>query len=495
MKKRLDYIYRVQKEISLLGGIGALIGWDHRTYMPRLGDKSRAEQSAYLSKLMHEKIISNKFFSEVKKLRGKVDGKDKIVVERVYKDLIISRKLPVEFVEEMSRTGSLAYNAWDEAKKKSNFKIFEPHLKKIINLKQQECKYLDFSGHPYNGLLNYYEEGMTAEKLKPIFEKLKIDLIELLSEIKRSDKYKEKYDFLNKQYDKERERKLDLELKDLMGLKDEFSRIDISSHPFTTSPGMNDARITYWFKDREPMASFLAVAHEAGHALYELGLPEKYAYTFVHDAPSLGLHESQSRFWENMIARGKPFWKFFYPKFRKEFSHLKNISFDRWYEGINQIRPSFIRVEADEVTYGLHIILRFEIELGLIDGSIKVNDLPEIWNKKMNEYFGLNVKNDREGVLQDMHWSDGGVGYFPTYVIGTIYAAQLYEQMIKENPNFVKDIRKGKFGNILKWLRKNVHQYGRELTAEEIIKKVCGSGLNPDAYISYLRKKYLDIYK
>ena len=496
MKKRLKYIYEVQKNVSMLGGALALLDWDQKTYMPKMGDESRSEQIAYLSKEIHKMLVSEKFFREVNKLRkSRLKGKDRIVVDRLYRDMLISRKLPVDFVEDMSRTVSLAYNAWQEAKEKNNFNIFKPHLEKIVKLKIRECEYLGFKGHPYNGLLNYYEEGMTVEKLKPVFEKLKMDLVELLREIKKSNSYKEKYPFLKKEFDKKKEMKLDLDLKELIGIKEDFSRIDISAHPFTTTIGINDTRITYWFKNKDPMSSFFAVAHEGGHALYELGMPEKYAFTVVHDSPSMGMHESQSRFWENMICGGKYFWQYFYPRFKREFKHLKNVSLNRWYNGVNEIKPGAIRVESDEISYCLHVILRFEIELGLITGKIKVKDLPKIWNQKMMEYLGVVVKKDSEGVLQDMHWSSGDFGYFPTYAIGTIYAAQLYDKMIKSNPKFINDIRRGKFDNILNWLRKNVHRHGREMSADNIIKRACGSGLDPDAYIDYLRKKYLEIYK
>ncbi len=492
MKKGLKYVYDMQKEISLFSQTGALLDWDHQVYMPKLGSLSRAEQTSLISKEIHKRLISNKLFNEAKNLlKTNLKGRDGIVVNRLYNDLLIARKLPLDFVGELSKTTSLAHNIWEESREKNNFNLFKPILKKIVDLKKKECNYLDFKGHAYNGLFNYYEEGMTVEKIVPLFNKLKYELIELLQEIKKSKHYNKKFKFLNRNYPRESEKKIALELKELLGLKNDNSRMDLSAHPFTTSIGIGDTRVTYRFVDENVLSSFFSVAHETGHAFYELDLPEKYKYTVVHDAASFGLHESQSRFWENMICRSKSFWRYFYPKYKREFKI--NAGLDEWYRAVNKVGPGFIRLEADEVSYALHIILRLELEMGLIDGSIRVDDLPKKWNKKMKEYLNVNVGNDSDGVLQDVHWSGGGFGYFPTYAIGSIYAAQLYDKM--NNKKFLNDIESGRFGGILNWLNKNIHRHGREKNAEDIIKNVCGCGLNPEVYVKYLRRKYLDIYK
>ena len=282
----------------------------------------------------------------------------------------------------------------------------------------------------------------------------------------------------------------------MIGLPESRSRIDESVHPFTTEAGAYDVRITTRYKEENPLFAFSSTVHEAGHALYQLGLPEEYKDTVIFRGASFGLHESQSRFWENMIAKNTLFWKFYFKFFKKTFNEqLKNTSLEQWYQYDSNVKPSLIRIEADEVTYCLHIILRFEIEMGLIEGSIKVKDLPKIWNKKMKELLGVEPKNDSEGVLQDVHWSGGAFGYFPSYAIGTIYAAQLFDALSKKHPEVKEQIQKGDFSMISKWLKENVHKYGRSLNADDIIKKVCGEGLNIDVYIKYLRKKYLEIYK
>ncbi len=309
--------------------------------------------------------------------------------------------------------------------------------------------------------------------------------------------------FLNKQQeikfklDEEKQRFLSNIVIEKMKLPNDRSRLDVSTHPFTTGMGDDDVRITTSYNRPNPLFSFFSTIHEAGHALYELGMPKgEYKDTVISDSPSLGLHESQSRFWENMIGRNKEFWKYFYPVFKKTApTNFKDISFDNWYNIVNQVRPSLIRVEADELTYCLHVILRFEIETGLMDEKISVNELTQIWNEKMDEMLGVVPKNDVEGVLQDMHWSGGSIGYFPTYAIGSIYSAQIFKKISEDNKNLLSEIRNAEFENILSWLRKNIHEYGCLMDADDIIKKACGQGLNSEVFVDYLKDKYYEIYQ
>ena len=281
-----------------------------------------------------------------------------------------------------------------------------------------------------------------------------------------------------------------------MQLPKDKSRIDVSTHPFTTTMGNDDVRITTNFGRESILFSFFSTVHEAGHALYELNMPrDEFKDTIISDSPSLGLHESQSRFWENMIARSKSFWKMFYPIFQKESLNLSNnVSFDDWYKFVNQVKPSLIRVEADELTYCLHVILRFEIEIGLMDDKISINSLPQLWNEKMDEMLGISPQNDVDGVLQDMHWSGGSIGYFPTYAIGSIYSSQLFKKILEINPLLDIEIEDGNFTNSINWLQDNIHKYGRLFTADEIIKKSCGEGLNSKIFVDYLKDKYYNLY-
>ena len=336
---------------------------------------------------------------------------------------------------------------------------------------------------------------MTVETLKKEFAYLKPQITEILEKITSSDVYRRQQAF-DMKFDVEKQKRICDFVVKKMNLPKRRSRLDVSTHPFTTSMGDDDVRITTNYERKNPLFSFFSTVHEAGHALYELGLPrDEFKDTVISDAPSLGLHESQSRFWENMIARNKHFWNYFYSEFQKIAPEkLKGMDIETWYRYVNQVWPSFIRVEADELTYCLHVILRFELELALIDGEIKVSELPMCWNEKMAEMLGITPKNDKEGVLQDMHWSGGSFGYFPTYVIGTIYASQLFKQLSQGNSSLTEEIEQGNFINILSWLRKNVHQYGRLMTADEIIKKTCGDGLNSKVFVSYLKDKYYPLY-
>ena len=501
MQESLDFIYKEQKELSTLGGISALLGWDQMTYMPPMGALERSEQSAIISKFIHERIISDKLWKHLEILSkpnnfDKLSSRDKIVVNRLKKDVEKARKIPVDFVEKAAKITTLAYPAWQQAREKSDFSIFSFHLEKIVDLEKEYCDYINLPGPKYNSLLDDFEEGMTVDKLEKEFNYLKSQLIKILEKIKSSEIYNNQKPLDNKFNVEEQKKLCDIVFNKMLLTKDRV-RLDVSTHPFTTSIGYDDVRITTNFERENPLFSFFSTVHEAGHALYELGLPkDEFKDTVISDSPSLGLQESQSRFWENMIAHNKSFWKFFYPVLKNTFSkNLVDSDEQTWYRYVNQVKPTPIRVEADELTYCLHIILRFELENYFIDDKINVKDLPEIWNEKMKEMLDITPKNDKEGVLQDMHWSGGSFGYFPTYSIGTIYASQLFKNRKKEKQNIFFDIEKGDFSNILNWLREHVHKYGRLMTADEIIKKTCGEGLNSKVFIDYLKDKYFDLYE
>jgi carboxypeptidase Taq len=500
MKESLDFIYKEQRELSTFGGIAALLGWDQMTYMPQLGAIDRAEHSSLISKLSHEKVVSDKLWNHIQNLSKsenfeKLNSKDKAVVNRLKKDVEKSRMIPSSFVERMVKATTLAYPAWQEAREKSDFKIFLPHLEGIVDLEKEYCGFINLPGPRYNSLLDDYEEGMTVDKLKREFSYLKTQIIELLEKIKSSSLFQNQNE-INLKFPIESQRLLCNIVTETLLLPKERSRLDVSTHPFTTSMGYNDVRITTNFERKNPLFSFFSTVHEAGHALYELGMPvDEFKYTVISDSPSLGLHESQSRFWENMICRSKHFWNYFYPIFKeKSLNQLNGLDFDAWYRYVNFVKPSFIRVEADELTYCLHVILRFELENSLMNEKVEVSELPEIWNDKMDELLGINPKNDKEGVLQDMHWSGGNFGYFPTYAIGSIYSSQLFKSLTDENQNVFSDIENGDFINIIGWLRKNVHKYGRKITADEIIKNACGQGLNAKVFVDYLKDKYYKLY-
>jgi len=501
MNESLDFIYKQQKQLSILGGISALIGWDQMTYMPKMGAQEKSEQSALLSKISHEKVISDEFWKHIEKLNqetiyDKLAEKDKNVVKRLKIDVEKSRRVPSDFVEKISKTTTMAYQSWEHARQKKDYTIFAPHLEKIIELEKEYCNFFDIPGPKYNTLLDDYEEGMTVETLNKEFNYLKKELIGILNKIKETDIYRNQNEF-DKKISVDEQKKLCQILLEKMNLPSERTRLDESTHPFTTSMGNDDVRITTSFNREGSLFSFFSTIHEAGHALYELEMPKnEYKDTVISSSPSLGLHESQSRFWENMIARSMPFWKYFYQVFKKTSPNtFIDTSFEELYQSINLVKPSLIRVEADELTYCLHVILRFDIEVALMEDKISVSELPVVWNEKMQEMLGVTPSNDKEGVLQDMHWSGGSFGYFPTYALGSIYASQLFNKLVEEKPEVNSEIQRGEFGNIYQWLKENVHRYGRLFTTDEIIKNVCGEGLNSRVYINYLKNKYYKLYE
>ncbi|MCD4760189.1 carboxypeptidase M32 [archaeon] len=495
MNKDLEFINKEQKDIVLLGQISELLDWDNKVCMPKKGLDSRAEQISMINQQIHERFTSNKLFKCIKNLRNKkLNSKDKLVVEKFYKDIIRSRKLPSEFVKELSNTVTKATAVWEKAKETNDFKLFRPYLEKIVKLKRKECEYVNFPGHAYNSLLDEFEEGMTVEKLIPIFEELKKELVLLLNDIKNNPPYKvQRKKFGKFNWSVEVQEKIGRIKSRQMGMDPEESRIDVYTHPFMTSIGTEDVRITTMYNEKDPLFPFFSTMHETGHALYELGFAKNLRESILHYAPSFGMHESQSRIWEEIIGKNVASLKNSYSLFRKGFpQQMKNISFKDFYREINFVEPSLIRITADEVTYCLHIILRFELELALIEGKLKVKDLPSAWNSKMHDFFGIVPATDSLGVLQDCHWSNGSFGYFPSYAIGSMYAAQLFNQM---NKGLLIEVGKGNYKPVLSWLRKNVHNYGRTLSSEEIVKKCCGRGLNCDDFISYLRNKYSKIYQ
>lgn len=490
MKKELEYIYAVQKEVVHLRWLMELLDWDEKVCMPAKGIEGRAEQTKIISDMIYMRMTSDQLWNALEKaLKNKLSRKDSIVVKELHKQVSKIRRLPRKFVQELTMHCVRASGEWQKARKKDDFSMFKPALKKMVELKRKEARYLDPKAKcPYDALLDDYEEGMTTEKLTEFFDGLRKGLVPLLNKIKSSRRYRDQKKLQARMSQAEQERVL-RDMISRMGLTPERTRLDVSAHPFTISAGPDDVRITTRYPDFK--GSFWAGVHEAGHALYELNLPKGFRDTVIYFAPSFGIHESQSLFWEKQIISSPWFWKGYFPKIRK----LVNVKLLDFYRAMNQVRPSFIRVEADEVTYCLHIILRFEIERDLINGKISVDAAEKEWNRKFKEMFGISVKRDNDGILQDMHWSMGAIGYFPSYAIGMVYASQLMKQMSKEMRGVEKKIEKLDFAPIAAWLKKNVHSKGKTMLADDIIKKVCGSGLDHNVFVDYLTKKYSKIYK
>ena len=394
-------------------------------------------------------------------------------------------------MEEIAKTASLGHSKWVEARKKDNFSIFQPLLEKMIGLQIEVASKLETHPDPYSTLIDLYEPGATYDWIANIFNKSKPKLNKI---IKKLDSSSDKPDFsiITQKWNPDEQWKFSIEVIKNLNFDLEHGRQDKSVHPFTTSLSSSDTRITTRINEDFFSTCLFGTIHECGHALYQMGFMEKIHDTILADGCSMGIHESQSRMWENMVGRSKEFWKFWYPKLEKSFpKNLKRKSMEDFYRSINTVQPSLIRVEADEVTYGMHIILRFEMEKDIIEGKVQVGELPELWNEKMEEILGVTPPSDADGVLQDVHWSGGMIGYFPSYFLGNLYGAQIYNDALKKIPTLPEEYEKGNFSNLLTYLRENVHQHGKIYQANELIKRITGEDLNPSYFIEYIEKKVL----
>lgn len=485
--------------ISHISATLSLLGWDQEVHMPPKAVDARAQTVAFLSGIVHEKFIGLDTEGSLTKLKndldsGKLKGKNAAIVYEVWRDFERARKLPETFVHELAEVTSKAQSIWAQAREKNDFALFLPWLSKIVKLKKQEAEYVGYTNSPYDALLDEYEPGMTSEEAYQILNDLKDFLVPLLKRIRLS-RVKISTEKTKGVFPVDKQIIFNKYIAEKMGFDFGAGRIDESTHPFTTSSHPLDVRFTTRYKKNNLLYSVGSTIHEAGHGLYEQGLPIEHFGTPLAESMSMGIHESQSRMWENMIGKSKSFWKFFYPKMQKEFpAPFKKVDIDEFYKAVNKVTPSLIRTEADEVTYNLHIIIRFEIEKEMIEGSIELKDLPVIWKSKMKEYLGVDVPSDALGVLQDVHWSCGYIGYFPSYSFGNLYSAQFYATLVREIPDISKKIAGGDFEEIREWLRKNIHVHGRLYTAEKLVKKITGEGLNSKYFNEYLEKKYKEIY-
>ncbi|MFQ5991568.1 MAG: carboxypeptidase M32, partial [Nitrospiraceae bacterium] len=377
---------------------------------------------------------------------------------------------------------------------KSDFPRFLPNLRTLVSLKQEEAEYLGYTNSPYDALLDTYESGMTVAQLRPLFAAIKARLVPLLREVMTSPARVDET-LLTRSFDPGRQLEFGKLVLGAMGYDFNSGRLDLSAHPFTTSFHPSDVRVTTRVHEREFTACLFSCIHEGGHGLYDQGLdPERYG-TPLGEPLSLGIHESQSRLWENCVGRSRAFWKCFYPYLRQFFpEQLNGVELEGFYAAINRVKPSLIRVEADELTYNLHIMLRAEIEQDLIEGRTRVDDLPAIWNDKMASYLGVVPDRDADGVLQDVHWSLGAMGYFPTYTLGNLYAVQFYDQARRELPNLDSEIEAGRLTVLKKWLNQKIHRWGRTFTVDQLVRRVTGGSLNPEPFLSYLEDKFGRLY-
>jgi carboxypeptidase Taq len=486
-------IQKLRNELVIMSKYGSALGvlnWDQEVNLPKKGHEFRGEVNALLSADLHRRFTSDEFVGLVKKLHessslNKLSKDDQIIVRETYKDVEKSLKIPTEMVEQMARLTTQAFNAWADARAKSDFKIYQPYLRKIIDMCKKQADLIGYKESPYDALLDDFEPGLTASKVESIFTPLGKELAKLV----KLAKDKPKVDLPKAKYPIDIQVKMNHEIAAALGYDLEAGRIDVSPHPFTTGFHPTDVRITTRYNEDDFYYAVGCTVHETGHALYEQGLPAKEYGNPLGEAVSLGIHESQSRMWENFVGRSPEFAHYLNNLVQKYFPRSPRISDEHLHKYLNHVEPSLIRVEADETTYNLHIVIRFEIEKALMEGKLKVSELPEVWNAKMKQYLGVDVPDDAHGVLQDVHWSHGTLGYFPTYTLGNIYAAQLFNKAKTEIPDLEKGFAKGDFSPLLKWLRKNIHREGSRYNPEELIKKVTGEGLNSKYLIDYLTLK------
>lgn len=490
-----SYRQHLQK-IADLRYSAAVLQWDQETYMPAKSAAFRGQQLATLSELAHEYFTSERTGNLLQKLSGEENLTDlqRRNIELSLYDYNKAKKLSSAFVRELTETINRSFHSWIEARKLNSFSRFRNDLADVVALKRQEADLLGYAQHPYDALLNDYERGATVKMLDNIFATIIVPLKELLRQITTREQVNDS--FLHQHFPKQQQRDFGVYLLKAMGYDFEAGRQDVSEHPFTTSFSSQDVRITTRIDEEDFSNMTWSTIHELGHALYEQGLPATEYGLPLGEACSLSMHESQSRLWENQVGRSQVFWKHQYPALQQQFpGQFANVPLNSFYAGINQVKPSLIRTEADEVTYHFHVIIRYEIEKKLIEGTLKVADIPEFWNENYRNYLGITPPDDVKGCLQDVHWSHGSFGYFPTYSLGSFYAAQFFEQAMEDLPSLGREIEQGQYQSLVNWLRENIHVHGRYYTSEELCTEVCGRGLDIRYFMQYLLDKYKNIYQ
>ncbi|MBN2781251.1 MAG: carboxypeptidase M32 [Candidatus Marinimicrobia bacterium] len=498
MKQLKEILLNIRK----LASAESVLHWDMETYMPEGGGAFRGDVMAYLSLLTHQMAtgapLRDALARHIDPETGELvnitlNDDEKRIVQLTRKDLQKQLVLPDAFVEEMSKHVSATQQVWTKARKNNDFAAFAPYLEKMIELKKREADYYGYEDKPYDALLDGFEPGMTTDRIAALFGELKPRLVGLVDRITAAPPIDDRP--LRQTFDTQEQWKFGMGIAKAIGLDMTRARQDMSAHPFTTGFHPDDVRITTRLDETMLLSGLFSTIHESGHAMYEQGLPKAHFGTPLCEAASFGIHESQSRLWENVIGRSKAFWEYALPVLKTHFPQLQDVDLADWYRMINIVKPSLIRVEADEVTYSLHIMLRFDIESRMMNEGLKVADLPEIWNAKIKDYFGIVPKNDAEGVLQDVHWSFGGIGYFPSYAMGNLYGAQIMNTAEKDIPAFWDKVRSGDFSALKHWLNEKVHARGRYYDPEALIKVISGAPLSAEPFMDYLEKKYSEIYR
>lgn len=484
-------------ELRDLDGILGLMSWDEETHVPPKGRAARGDQTATLESIRHQKLVDPVLGELIERLQsgGELEEVQAACVRRMKRQRDLAVKLPESLVKALAQARSPSLAAWQEARAKDDFSLFRPHLETMLDLLRQKADALGSkSGDRYDALLDEYEPEMTRAVLEPVLKALRDGLVPLVEAIVTSGK-KPRRDFLARRYDDAAQWDFTLKLLEDLGFDMDRGRQDRSTHPFTGTCALDDVRLTTRIYETNPLSAFFSTIHECGHGMYEQGFDPRFYRTPLAAAPSMGIHESQSRLWENQIGRSRPFWAHYFPVVRERFPQaLEDVSLDELYAAVNYVEPSLVRVESDEVTYNLHILVRFELELAMVAGDLAPADLPGAWNEKMEKYLGITPPSDADGCLQDIHWSWGAVGYFPTYSLGNLWSAQLMAAYEAAHPTVWEDVQKGDFAPLLGWLRENVHRHGFVRSAQETVEAVTGAPLKVVPFLDYLRSKYRALY-
>ena len=487
------------REAKLIESIGHLLDWDEQTQLPSAGGEYRAEQVAYLAGLAHQKRTDPRVAECLAELVDSPLAADPASdtganIRLLKRDFEKQARLPQDLVEQQARLSVLGQQTWVDARRANDFASFRPQLEQIVALKRQEAAAYGFEATPYDPLLDDYEQGEQTSNVAQVLAGLRDALIPLVQAIVDTGK-QSPLEILQREYPLETQRSFGMRVLEAIGFDSNAGRVDEAVHPFCTGLGPGDVRLTTRFDLHSFGDAFFSTMHEAGHGIYDQGLPRQHFGLPIGTDVSMGIHESQSRMWENQVARSRAFWGHFYPEAQTKFSSaLGDESLSDFYWAVNDVRPSLIRVEADEVTYNLHVLIRFELELALLEDQLQVSDLPGAWNEKYRHYLGIEVPTDTEGVLQDVHWSAGLFGYFPTYSLGNLYAAQFFAQAKQDLGDLDEQFRCGEFGPLLQWLRQHIHGHGRRYSPAELVQRVTGQPLSHKALMEHLTGKFGELY-
>ncbi|MFZ5472118.1 MAG: carboxypeptidase M32 [Myxococcota bacterium] len=490
--RAFDGLLERMRELRDLNGIIGLATWDQETYLPPKAEPARANQLATLQGIYHERLVDPTLGELLTKAsaNGELGFDQKAMVRRLSWERERAVRVPSSLVRELAKAQSHGLSAWREARTKNDFRVFQPALEKLLELRRAQADAFGHEGTRYDALLEGYEPGMRVKRLTPVLAALRQKLVPLVKTL-TEERPPPRDVFAGKRFEAERQWRFTLKLLSDMGFDLEAGRQDKSIHPFTGGTHPRDVRLTIRIDENNPLPAIFGAIHEGGHGLYEQGFAEEHYRTPLAAAPSMGLHESQSRLWENVVGRSRAFWSHYHPLLQREFPEaLAAVGLGDFFAAVNRVQRSFIRVEADEVTYNLHIVLRYELEVALLAGDLRVADLSAAWNEKMRELLGVTPADELTGVLQDIHWAWGELGYFPTYALGNLYSAMLFNAACREVPTLEAHIGRGELIPLRDWLRRKVHQEGFRYDAEELVTRVCGNGLTDEDFIAYLKAKY-----